>query len=106
MGGDEFIVVLPKVSPESAREYINKISQEIYETKIGTIDLSVSFGWKQKSMKNKNIIELMNKAESYMYKRKLSESPSMISSTIKLIISTLHEKNKREKLHSERVGNL
>ncbi|NCC81552.1 MAG: diguanylate cyclase [Clostridia bacterium] len=106
MGGDEFIIVLPKTSPEELREYINKLSEEIYNTRIGTIDLSVSFGWETKINDDQDIIDLMNKAESYMYKRKLSESPSMISSTIKIIISTLHEKNKREKLHSERVGEI
>jgi diguanylate cyclase (GGDEF)-like protein/PAS domain S-box-containing protein len=106
MGGDEFIIVLPNKSPEELREYINKLSEEIYKTRIGTIDLSVSFGWETKTKEDQDIIELMNKAESYMYKRKLSESPSMISSTIKIIISTLHEKNKREKLHSERVGEI
>lgn len=106
MGGDEFIIVLPKTSPEELREYINKLSEEIYSTRIGTIDLSVSFGWETKINDEQDIIDLLNKAESYMYKRKLSESPSMISSTIKIIISTLHEKNKREKLHSERVGEI
>lgn len=106
MGGDEFIIVLPKTSPEELREYINNISEKIYKTRIGTIDLSVSFGWDTKNNDDQDIIDLLNKAESYMYKRKLSESPSMISSTIKIIISTLHEKNKRERLHSERVGEI
>lgn len=106
MGGDEFIIVLPKTSPEELREYINNISEKIYKTRIGTIDLSVSFGWDTKNNDEQDIIDLLNKAESYMYKRKLSESPSMISSTIKIIISTLHEKNKRERLHSERVGEI
>ncbi len=94
MGGDEFIIALPNISLEQLREYINNLSEEIYKTRIGTIDLSVSFGWETKTKKDQNIIELMNKAESYMYKRKLSESPSMISSTIQIIISTLHKKQK------------
>jgi len=42
----------------------------------------------------------LQKAEDRMYKKKLFESPSMRGKTIKAIISTLHEKNKREEQHS------
>ena len=106
IGGDEFIIVLPKKSHEDFMELINNLSKEIEEAKVGTIDLSVSFGWEAKTLPDQNIAEIMNKAESFMYKRKLSESPSMVSSTIKIIISTLHEKNLREKQHSDRVGDI
>ena len=41
-----------------------------------------------------------------MYKKKLFESPSMRGKTINAIISTLHEKNKREEQHSHRVSAL
>ncbi|HWQ44017.1 MAG TPA: HD-GYP domain-containing protein, partial [Desulfosporosinus sp.] len=40
----------------------------------------------------------------YMYKKKLSESPSMRVKTIKAIIDALHEKNKPEEQHSRRVS--
>lgn len=105
-GGDEFVIVFPNTTPEELKVFINDITEKISNTKIENIDLSISFGWETKTHQEQDLIELMNEAESYMYKRKLSESPSMISSTIKLIINTLHEKNIREKLHSERVGEI
>lgn len=106
IGGDEFVIVLPKTSDQEVRNLMKRISEEIERTKIGTIKLSVSFGWDTKTNEDQNIIEVLNRAESFMYKRKLSESPSMVSNTIQVIINTLHEKNKREKFHSERVANL
>jgi putative nucleotidyltransferase with HDIG domain len=41
-----------------------------------------------------------------MYKKKIFESPSMRGKTIQTIISTMHEKNKREEQHSKRVSQL
>ncbi|MFT5872195.1 MAG: HD-GYP domain-containing protein (c-di-GMP phosphodiesterase class II) [Clostridium sp.] len=48
----------------------------------------------------------LKKAEDNMYKKKLFEAPSMRGKTINTIISTLHEKNKREEQHSLRVSKL
>ena len=41
-----------------------------------------------------------------MYRNKLTESSSMQNDTINLITKTLYQKNRREKLHCERVGRL
>ncbi len=41
-----------------------------------------------------------------MYRRKLAESISMRSETIKLITKTLYQKHRREQLHCERVSKL
>lgn len=106
IGGDEFIIVIADKSPDDFRMVLNKIMDDIKDTRLGTFQLSVSFGWEVKTREEENIYDIMNKAESYMYKRKLLESPSMISNTIDIIISTLHEKNEREKLHSERVAEI
>ena len=103
IGGDEFLIVMPQTDDDRARKYVNKVSKII---KDNSIDLSVSFGWDTKSHIDERISDIMNKAENYMYKRKLSEGPSMISNTIKIIINTLHEKNERERQHSERVSRI
>lgn len=106
IGGDEFIMVISGKSPDDFRMFLNNIIDDFKNTRLGTFQLSVSFGWEIKTREEENIYDIMNRAESYMYKRKLLESPSMISNTIDIIISTLHEKNEREKLHSDRVGDL
>lgn len=104
IGGDEFIIVIPKRNPDEFRQLFAKIREEVRDNQMGNFQLSISFGWEIKTKVDEDIYDIMNKAESYMYKRKLLEGPSMISNTIDIIITTLHEKNLREKMHSERVG--
>ncbi|MEI6602868.1 MAG: HD-GYP domain-containing protein, partial [Clostridia bacterium] len=53
-----------------------------------------------------DINEIFKKAEDEMYKHKLSESMSMRSNMIEIIMSTLFEKSDRELLHSKRVSSL
>lgn len=74
--------------------------------KVGSIDLSVSFGYETKNKEEEMIQDILKKAEDQMYKKKLYESPSMRGKTIGAIIRTLHEKNKREEQHSYRVSEL
>jgi HD-GYP domain-containing protein (c-di-GMP phosphodiesterase class II) len=53
-----------------------------------------------------DINEIVKNAEDYMYRHKLFESPSIRGKTVKAIINSLHEKNKREEQHSQRVSYL
>ncbi|WP_172408350.1 PAS domain S-box protein [Desulfosporosinus sp. FKA] len=106
LGGDEFVLLLPKTSASETDQILKRIKTRALEEKVGSIALSVSFGYETKTHKGENIYEILKKAEDYMYKKKLFESPSMRGKTIKAIISTLHEKNKREEQHSHRVSAL
>jgi HD-GYP domain-containing protein (c-di-GMP phosphodiesterase class II) len=63
-------------------------------------------GWEWKREESEEILEIFNKAEDYMYHRKLHEGPSMRGKTIYAIINALYEKNKREEEHSRRVSEL
>ena len=74
--------------------------------KVGSVDISISFGYETKNNEEEKIQDILKKAEDHMYKKKLFESPSMRGKTINTIISTLHEKNKREEQHSHRVSTL
>ncbi|MFZ5975680.1 MAG: HD domain-containing phosphohydrolase [Bacillota bacterium] len=105
-GGDEFIIVLPKTSVEEAEEIVNRIRAAISNVEIDSVMLSISFGWDVKVNEHEDISDILKKAEDYMYTCKLFESPSMRGQTVYTIINTLHEKNMREKQHSERVSKL
>jgi HD-GYP domain-containing protein (c-di-GMP phosphodiesterase class II) len=74
--------------------------------KVGSINISISFGHKTKNSSEENIQEIFKKAEDYMFKEKLIESQSMRGKTIKAITTTLYEKNKREEQHSHGVSAL
>lgn len=106
LGGDEFVILLPKTDVYGAEKVINKIKNIASNEKIGPIDISISLGCETKKYESEEIQEIFKSAEDHMYKKKLFESQSVRGKTIKTIINTLHEKNKREEQHSHRVSQL
>jgi diguanylate cyclase (GGDEF)-like protein/PAS domain S-box-containing protein len=106
LSGDEFVIILPKTDAASATRIIKRIINLSVSEKVGSIDISISFGYETKISEKQDIQVVFKKAENHMYKKKLFESPSMSGKTIKAIINTLHEKNKREEQHSLRVSEL
>lgn len=106
LGGDEFVILLPKTQAFEAEQIIKRITDLSLSEKLGFIDISISFGYETMNNKEEKIQEIFKKAEDNMYKKKLFLSPSMRGKTIKAIINTLHEKNKREEAHSHRVSEL
>jgi diguanylate cyclase (GGDEF)-like protein/PAS domain S-box-containing protein len=106
LGGDEFVIILPKTDGFEAEQIIKRINDFSLREKIGSINISISFGYGTKNTEEEKTEEIFKKAEDHMYKKKLFESPSMRGKTIEAIIKTLHEKNKREEQHSHRVSSL
>lgn len=106
LGGDEFIILMPKTTSDKAEKIIRQIKNNAAKEKVGSVDVSISFGYETKQSKDQDIQDIFIKAEDRMYRHKLSESNSMRSKTIDLIMKTLYEKSGREMLHSERVGKL
>ncbi|SFC30894.1 HD domain-containing phosphohydrolase [Clostridium uliginosum] len=106
LGGDEFIILLPKTDAYKAEQIIKNINELALKEKTENLDISISFGYETKKNKEEDSKEVFKKAEDYMYKKKLFESPSMRGKTINAIINTLNEKNKREEQHSIRVSEL
>lgn len=106
LGGDEFVIVLPKTSKAEAQGLLRRIKTSISKKTLGHFSLSVSFGLDTKIDETYSIEKLFKTAENHMYKNKLHESPSMRSNAIDAIFKTLHEKNKREEAHSNRVAKL
>ncbi|MCX5779987.1 MAG: PAS domain S-box protein [Firmicutes bacterium] len=106
IGGDEFMFLLPKTAAQEAEIIIERINRALAKVKVDSIILSVSFGWATKRSAAEPVSKVTKQAEDLMYRHKLTESSSMGSKTIKVIMSTLYEKNKREEQHSQRVSEL
>lgn len=106
IGGDEFMLLLPRTGAAEAEIIVQRIQTEIGRTKNDSMILSVSFGWATKEDVTTDIAAVYIQAEDQMYRHKLSESTSMKRETLKLITKSLYEKNRTEKLHCERVSEL
>lgn len=106
IGGDEFAVLLPKTSEEGVKQVIDRIVIAAANTKVGSINLSISCGWEVKKSAEEDINEIIKRAENLMYKNKLFESSSMRNMTISTIVKTLYEAHPLEEKHSKRVSDL
>jgi len=103
IGGDEFVLLLPKTSYEEAGDIIDRIYDDIGKVSFQNIVVSVSIGWETKTLPEQSLMETLTKAEKIMYQRKLNESPAMRLQTIQNIMQTLNSSSERMKNHSENV---
>lgn len=104
IGGDEFIILLPKTDENEACKLIDRIMEAVAKEAEKNGTLSISLGYAVKTASNENIDDIFKRAEDDMYRHKLSESSSMRSKTIDLIMNSLFEKSNREMQHSKRVS--
>ena len=106
LGGDEFVVLLPKTDQIEAEEIITRIEKLAKTEKVGTVELSISFGFETKLDQTEDIQRVFKRAEDYMYRRKLTESLGMRNKTVGMVVETLFDKYQKEMFHSERVSKL
>ncbi|PKM68636.1 MAG: c-di-GMP phosphodiesterase [Firmicutes bacterium HGW-Firmicutes-2] len=106
IGGDEFVLMLPKTSRRDTIKIANHIKELTSKEIVSNIELSISYGYDTKEMEDQSISEIAVNAENHMYKHKLFERTSIRSKTIELIMNTLFEKSNSEELHSNRVSNI
>lgn len=106
IGGDEFILLLPKTDAMGAEKVIRRIKETIKAHNTGGAILSVSFGWAVKETLDDSFDVLFMQAEDRMYHQKLSESAAMKNETIQLAARKLYDRNLLEFRHSENVAKL
>ena len=106
IGGDEFVVLLPKTNGIDAEQIIKRIQELASNERVGSVTLSISFGYATKCNDTEMITEIFKNAEDNMYRHKLYESASIKSKTIDLIMNALYEKSNREMMHSKRVSEI
>jgi diguanylate cyclase (GGDEF)-like protein/PAS domain S-box-containing protein/putative nucleotidyltransferase with HDIG domain len=106
IGGDEFVIVLPKVPVEEVENRIQNIKEKALKTKVESIPLSIAFGYQTKLCESDDINAIIRRAEDMMYRQKLLEIPSMRSGAIEIILATLYEKDSFSEAHSQRVSKI
>lgn len=104
IGGDEFVILLPKTDSNEAEKLINRIRKAISLEKVEAINLSVSFGYETKDTLNYPMSEVFKKAENNMYDQKLVESQRVRENIINIIISNVYEKYHGYKEYYNRIS--
>lgn len=106
LGGDEFVILLPKTDSTETESIIQSIKEFSAKEKVDSVTISISMGYGTKYNDDDKVEDILKLAEDNMYKNKLFESPSMRKKSINTLISTLHNRNKQEKEHAQKVSEL
>ncbi|MDD4844061.1 MAG: diguanylate cyclase [Anaerotignum sp.] len=106
VGGDEFIVLLPKTGAAQTIRIMEQIKSEMSNEKVFDIKCSIAIGFDAKIDASQNIEAVMGNAEREMYKDKLLSKRNYSIDTIQSILKILYERDPREKEHTERVVSL
>ena len=106
IGGDEFVILLPKTTAGESLQISNQIKELASNEKVANMELSISYGYDTKKTDKQSIIEIIANAENHMYRHKLYERSSIRSKITDLIMNTLFEKSNREAAHSNRVSSI
>lgn len=102
-GGDEFSMLLPNTSEEAALNIVKRIKEKSAKIKGGRIPLSISLGVATKNKSHQDFTKMIKKAEDNMYRNKLIETKSIISSIISSLERTLFEKSIKTESHTKRI---
>jgi diguanylate cyclase (GGDEF)-like protein/PAS domain S-box-containing protein len=104
IGGDEFILVFPDTAGDKVREIETTIQEQFDSSSSNLLKRTVSFGMESLLDSTDSLQEMLKRAEVQLNRAKLFQTLSIRNNVIYTIINTLHEKNKREELHSRRVS--
>jgi len=106
IGGDEFAIILTKTDVDEAKLFAESIKQKVKQIQSFDFDVSISYGVDETKSKHKSLSETYNQALAHMSSNKIYDGSSISTKTIDLIMATLFEKSKRERIHSERVSQI
>ncbi len=103
MGGDEFIVLLPKTDEVQAERVKKRIEDAAKRIKLESVVVSLAIGYSVKSTQDMDIKKVMTMADNKMYKNKLKYGKLMRSQTIEVVLKNINLKYDSEQIHTERV---
>ncbi|MGE4273649.1 MAG: HD domain-containing phosphohydrolase [Desulfitobacterium sp.] len=106
VGGDEFIILLPKTDQVTAEKMIARISLSFQDARVAAIKCSISLGFDTKASPDQPLEEIMANAENAMYKDKTINQKSVNKDIMDTMVETLHTRSPREKQHSLAVREL
>lgn len=106
VGGDEFIILLPRTNAEDTGKVISRIRSGFIGAKVAAIKCSISLGADTKTSADQSLEEILSNAENAMYMDKTMNRKTVHGDIIDTIIETLDAKSSSERRHSIAVSAL
>lgn len=104
-GGDEFLIVLPQTTEETTQQ-ICSIIQNTCAGAEGDNPVSIALGYAVKETTEQDTKEIIQKAEEWMYKNKLTEHRSSKGALLTTLLKTLGAKSHETEEHAFRLQRL
>ncbi len=104
MGGDEFMILLPKTDEVEALRIKNRLEDSAKNIKMDSVIVSLASGFSTKNTSNMDITKVQTIADNNMYKDKLKYGKLMRSQTIEIVLKNINLKYDNEQIHTERVS--
>ena len=95
IGGDEFAVLLPGISPEKAEEMLQQIRDlvEKYNGGSAEVALSISLGAASLLQAGGRLSKVLQQADENMYRDKMNRSAGVRGSVVRMLTAILSEKD-------------
>lgn len=104
IGGDEFVILLPKTPFNDAKKLENRLLDTVKGQEVYHLPVSISSGVATKEKTLSKMEDIFKHAEVQMYKIKTSQRKSNRNHAIKKITELLFSEVEEEKMHAERVS--
>jgi diguanylate cyclase (GGDEF)-like protein/PAS domain S-box-containing protein len=104
LGGDEFIILLPRTDKGDAEKLRDRIKELVSKLEIGPMQVSVSVGLSTKTSDTKTMSDIINEADSVMYRDKIKNAKETQNHIIRVILENINRRHDSEKIHSKRVS--
>lgn len=104
IGGDEFVILLPKTDAKQADSVKKRIVSATMATKLDSVIVSLAIGYAVKTRLDQDIEEIQKIADNNMYEDKIKFGKTMRSKTIEIVLININKKYDKEKIHTERVS--
>lgn len=103
IGGDEFVILLPNTSSETAQEVVERIQHNLDHKGLLAGRRSIALGWATKTSWEEKIHDLFDIAEDRMYRQKTLRRTETQRQQLEVLTSMLFTKAPKEKEHAIKV---
>ena len=100
---DEFILFTPQVDNEYLQTTVESIQKELLNIETNPMQVSIAFGYALKENQDQSIGEVIEKAEGWMYWKKLTRSSELGQDLVTAIEKSLLKITQETEKHSDRL---